>query len=238
MKDEFLPSATRLLWRQLENEEALRGFILVGGSALSMRIGHRLSEDLDFAFPAMKLPSGQLEVLKRKFPEWTPNDNPAAYDEFLNAGMSLHDFQQDYLTEENVKITFFAEDRDAWTLLTSGSETGPRVAELDEIFALKSLVCAKRSNARDWFDLYTLIQNHGFTLHEFQKAFEKSNRLKNLDMAFQRLCSGKPSVSDPGFEGLLPNPPSVEELAAFFKEAVDNYMVAESAAFLKSHHSA
>jgi len=236
MRDEFLPPATRVLWRQLENEEALRGFILVGGSALSLRIGHRLSEDLDFAFSATKLPIGQLAALRRKFPGWTPNDNPAAYDEFLNAGMSLHDFQQDYLTEENVKITFFAEERDAWNLLTSGSESGPRVAELDEIFALKSLVCAKRSNARDWFDLYTLIQNHGFTLHEFQKAFEKSKRLKNLDMAFQRLCSGKPSESDPGFEGLLPNPPSVEELAAFFKEAVDNYMVAESAAVLKSHH--
>lgn len=40
------------------------------------------------------------------------------------------------------------------------------------------------------------------------------------------------------WKGLLPNPPSVEELAAFFKEAVDNYMVAESAAFLKSHPSA
>jgi hypothetical protein len=74
------------------------------------------------------------------------------------------------------------------------------VAELDEIFALKALVCAKRSNARDWFDLYTLIQNHGFTLREFQKAFEKSKRLKKLDMAFQRLCSGKPSQSDPGLK--------------------------------------
>jgi hypothetical protein len=106
MKDEFLPSATRLLWRQLENEEAWRGFILVGGSALSIRIGHRLSEDLDFAFPAMKLPSGQLAALRRKFPGWTANDNPAAYDEFLNAGMSLHDFQQDYLTEQMSKSPF------------------------------------------------------------------------------------------------------------------------------------
>ena len=237
MKDEYLPLATRTLWRQLQNEEALRGFILVGGSALSLRIGHRLSEDLDFAFPAMKLPSGQLAALRKKFPGWTPNDNPASYVEFLNAGMNLHDFQHDYLTEENVKITFFAEDRDAWNLLAPGLESAPRVAELDEIFALKALVCAKRSNVRYWFDLYTLMQNHGFTLHEFQKAFEKSNRLKNLDLAFQRLCSGKPSESDPGFEGLQPNPPSVEELAAYFKEAVDHYMVAESAAVLKSHHS-
>ena len=235
MNDQSLPPATRAVWRRLENEEALRGFILVGGTALSLRIGHRVSEDLDFAFPGMNLPSGQLAALRKKFPGWKSNDNPASYDEFLNAGMSLHDFQQDYLTEENVKITFFAEDRDALSLLGSGLESGPRVAELAEIFALKALVSAKRSNSRDWFDLYTLIQNHGFTLREFQKAFEKANRLKNLDFAFQRLCSGKPSESDPGFESLAPNPPSVDELAFFFRKAVDDYMVAESAAVLKNH---
>ena len=235
MNDHSLPPATRAVWRRLENEEALRGFILVGGTALSLRIGHRVSEDLDFAFPGMNLPSGQLAALRKKFAGWKSNDNPASYDEFLNAGMSLHDFQQDYLTEENVKITFFAEDRDALSLLGSGLESGPRVAELAEIFALKALVSAKRSNSRDWFDLYSLIQNHGFTLREFQKAFEKANRLKNLDFAFQRLCSGKPSESDPGFESLSPNPPSVDELASFFRKAVDDYMVAESAAVLKTH---
>lgn len=235
MNDQSLPPATRAVWRRLENEEALRGFILVGGTALSLRIGHRVSEDLDFAFPGINLPSGQLAALRKKFPGWKSNDNPASYDEFLNAGMSLHDFQQDYLTEENVKITFFAEDRDALSLLGSGLESRPRVAELAEIFALKALVSAKRSNSRDWFDLYSLIQNHGFTLREFQKAFEKANRLKNLDFAFQRLCSGKPSESDPGFESLSPNPPSVDELASFFRKAVDDYMVAESAAVLKTH---
>ena len=235
MNDQSLPPATRAVWRRFENEEALRGFILVGGTALSLRIGHRVSEDLDFAFLGMNLPSGQLAALRKKFPGWKSNDNPASYDEFLNAGMSLHDFQQDYLTEENVKITFFAEDRDALSLLGSGLESGPRVAELAEIFALKALVSAKRSNSRDWFDLYSLIQNHGFTLREFQKAFEKANRLKNLDFAFQRLCSGKPSESDPGFESLAPNPPSVDELAFFFRKAVDDYMVAESAAVLKNH---
>jgi hypothetical protein len=235
MNDQSLPPATRAVWRRFENEEALRGFILVGGTALSLRIGHGVSEDLDFAFLGMNLPSGQLAALRKKFPGWKSNDNPASYDEFLNAGMSLHDFQQDYLTEENVKITFFAEDRDALSLLGSGLESGPRVAELAEIFALKALVSVKRSNLRDWFELYTLIQNHGFTLREFQKSFEKANRFKNLDFAFQRLCSGRPSESDPGFESLAPNPPSVDELAFFFRKAVDDYMVAESAAVLKNH---
>jgi hypothetical protein len=45
-------------------------------------------------------------MLLRQFPGWTANDNPAAYDEFLNAGMSLHDFQQDYLTEQMSKSPF------------------------------------------------------------------------------------------------------------------------------------
>ncbi|MFM8831881.1 MAG: nucleotidyl transferase AbiEii/AbiGii toxin family protein [Spartobacteria bacterium] len=232
MNDGSLPPATRAIWKRLQNETALKGFLLVGGTALSLRIGHRESEDLDFAFPGMKLPIGQLEVLRKKFPEWTPNDNPASYDEFLNAGMSLHDYQQDFLTAENVKITFFAEDKDACSLLGPVWESGPRVAELAEIFALKALVSAKRSNSRDWFDLYTLIQDHGFTLHDFKRAFEKANRLKNLDIAFQRLCSAKPAESDPGFESLMPNPPTVEKMASFFRKAIDDYMVAESSAVL------
>lgn len=129
MNDHSLPPATRAVWRRLENEEALRGFILVGGTALSLRIGHRVSEDLDFAFPGMNLPSGQLAALRKKFPGWKSNDNPASYDEFLNEGMSLHDFQQDYLTEENVQITFFAEDNDALSLLARDLNPSPRVGD-------------------------------------------------------------------------------------------------------------
>lgn len=55
------PDADRL-WTRLRNEPALAGFVLIGGSALALHLGHRISEDLDFALrgledrPALQLP--------------------------------------------------------------------------------------------------------------------------------------------------------------------------------------
>jgi Nucleotidyl transferase AbiEii toxin, Type IV TA system len=234
LHEDALPEATKALWAKLKNETALTGALLVGGTALSIRIGHRQSEDLDFSFPTEKLPGGNLRSLLRIFPDWKPNDNAAAYDEFLNAGMSLHDYLRDFISEHGVKITFFAEDRSVWPLIRASSKPGPKLATIREIFALKSLVCAKRSSSRDWLDLYVLMKGHRFTMHDVESAFRKADRLANFDIAINRLLSGITDATDAGFHSLLPNPPSVGELAEFFREACDNYMREKSALALKN----
>ncbi len=96
----MLPPATEQLWRRLEKEPLLAGWYLIGGTALSLRIAHRASEDLDFAWPlAGKLPGPALDALIRNLGSegWRVqrNDDASAYEEFLLAGMSLHDHQQD-----------------------------------------------------------------------------------------------------------------------------------------------
>jgi len=45
-----LPPETERLWRRLESEPILAGWYLIGGTALSLLIGHRQSEDLDIAW--------------------------------------------------------------------------------------------------------------------------------------------------------------------------------------------
>jgi hypothetical protein len=45
----LLPTATEKVWDFLRTQPALAGFVLVGGSALALRIHHRRSEDLDMA---------------------------------------------------------------------------------------------------------------------------------------------------------------------------------------------
>ena len=40
------------VWAALEGHPLLKGFILIGGTALTLRIGHRVSEDLGFAYTA------------------------------------------------------------------------------------------------------------------------------------------------------------------------------------------
>jgi len=59
---DLLPEATRALWLKLRDEPLLKGGILIGGTALTLRIGHRRSEDLDFAFLSQRLPNAAFEA--------------------------------------------------------------------------------------------------------------------------------------------------------------------------------
>ncbi len=51
-----LAPETRSVWERLAGDHALGGVVLIGGSALTMHIAHRISEDLDFIIHSAKLP--------------------------------------------------------------------------------------------------------------------------------------------------------------------------------------
>jgi hypothetical protein len=105
-----------------------------------MHIGHRLSEDLDFAIAAPRLPrlalDGLIRILQVQGWSVARNDAEASYDEFLNAGMSLHDYQQDFLVN-GVKLTFFTADADLAAAIEATAHPTPRVASLPELFRTK-----------------------------------------------------------------------------------------------------
>ena len=224
---DLLPEPTRNLWLKLWVEPLLRGGILIGGTALTLRIGHRRSEDLDFAFLSEKLPTSAIALLLRKYPGWTRNDNLANYDEFLIAGQSLHDYQQDFLVN-GVKVSFVALP-DLARVVAPNTGNTVRIATVDELFKTKALVTAERSKSRDWFDLYILIKYHGYSVFDYYKAFESAGQLLKAENGMNRLCRGIPQLSDEGFEELMKNPPTLEEMAAFFKEQRDLYEIETAA---------
>ncbi len=63
---DVMPAATARLFSELEAEPLLQSFILIGGTALALHIGHRISEDLDFIILSQKLPRAALDALTRK----------------------------------------------------------------------------------------------------------------------------------------------------------------------------
>lgn len=218
---------TGRLWRQLQDHPDLRGFILVGGTALTLRIGHRVSEDLNFAYPAVRLPRPQLRSLVRsvsaKGIHMVPNQDPLAVEDALNAGQELEDYQQDYIAEGTVKVTFFAPEADMVKVLGGTPGTSLRVASMDEIFASKALVCADRSKTRDWFDLFTMMTHHGYGMEDFYRVFEDLDCLPKFSIAETRLRSGRPAVGDEGYESLLDNPPDVKTMCTFFSDQLDQF---------------
>ena len=84
---------TSKVWDFLKFQKAMGGFVLLGGSALSLRINHRFSEDLDVAFTGLPLPTARLHALSRSFGEHgvaiIHTDDPAAAFEFEAAGHNV-----------------------------------------------------------------------------------------------------------------------------------------------------
>ncbi|MBC7435206.1 MAG: nucleotidyl transferase AbiEii/AbiGii toxin family protein [Bdellovibrionales bacterium] len=227
---------TQKLWDYLREQSALANFVLVGGTALSMHLEHRLSEDLDFMVPSARLPHTSINLLKRRAAaaghRFVANDSPAGLLEFEDTGLDFLDYQQDYVVGGSVKVSLVAPDHEVLVLLRAGDPARPRVASLEEIFRLKCIVCANRSKTRDWLDMYVMLQRGLFQPLDIYRTFELAGVPSKYDIAMQRLCSGEPSVYDEGYESLLKAPPSVAAMRDFFVGARDK--VEEEVARLKA----
>ncbi|HRQ87254.1 MAG TPA: nucleotidyl transferase AbiEii/AbiGii toxin family protein [Bacteroidia bacterium] len=225
---------TEALWQYLREHDSLRGFVLIGGSGLALRIQHRLSEDLDFVWNGLRLPRKRIDLLVREAGEagfhFVSHDDLAAFEEFEIAGMDLHDYQQDFVVNDRVKVTLFTADSALSKILPESPSEPCRIATLQELFETKALVSASRSKSRDWFDLYILMRDHGFTLADYASTFAKAGCAILHETGLSRLCSGVPQRNDEGFEELVSPAPSIGELAGFFRERRDAYEIALAAA--------
>jgi hypothetical protein len=220
---------TERLWHFLQRQASLGGFVLVGGTALSMHLDHRISEDLDFMIPAAKLPRHAIDGLRRLSHasgfNFVPNDSPESLAEFEDTGMDYHDYQQDYVVGGVVKLTLVAPDPEVNMLLRAGAPDRPRVASLEEIFRLKCIACANRSKTRDWLDMYVMLQRGLFQPLDIYRTFELAGVPAKFDIAMARMCSGKVALLDEGYESLLAEPPSVADMQAYFKRVRDEVEV-------------
>ncbi len=217
---------TERLWHFLQGQSGLGCFVLVGGTALSMHLDHRISEDLDFMIPAPRLPRHAIEGLKRMSHasgfKFVPNDSPQGLAEFEDTGMDYLDYQQDYVVGGTVKVTLVAPDPEVKVLLRAGAPDKPRVASLEEIFRLKCIACANRSKTRDWLDMYVMLKRGLFQPLDIYRTFELAGVPSKFDIAMGRMCSGKVSLLDEGYESLLPEPPSVADMQAYFQRLRDD----------------
>jgi len=215
--------------------------VLVGGTALTLRIGHRISEDLDFACLGTVLPRQRLASLVKNLRgdgiDLELDQDVAAQEDFIDAGLELDDFQQNYLahlSEGVVKLSFVRFDNDLTRILDGNEASVLRVATLDEVFKTKAIACADRSKTRDWFDLYVLMTQHGFDGDDFYRAFIDVDRESSFDIAGMRLRSGKPMLADEGYASLLGSPPSLEEMRNYFADVLDRLEVDLSAAAFRA----
>jgi Nucleotidyl transferase AbiEii toxin, Type IV TA system len=177
-RTDILPRAQQQLWPQLRAAAAM-GFVLYGGTAIALRLGHRVSVDFDFFSDAaldrdairVALPfTAQSLVLQDErntfTVRFTPGDQPGAY----------------------VKVSFFGAigfGRVGEPDITHDAVL--QIASPEDLMATKLKVLLQRAEAKDYRDIAALIAA-GVDLSKglaaaralFGMAFQPSECLKAL----------------------------------------------------------
>jgi Nucleotidyl transferase AbiEii toxin, Type IV TA system len=173
-----LPQAQQLLWPHLQQAATL-GFVLYGGTAIALRLGHRTSVDFDF-FCAAPLDRGALFATMP----------------FLKAARVLQD-RPDTLTvlaapdegaSATVKVSFFGSITfgrvgvPQWT-----SDHVAQVASPEDLLGTKLKVILQRVEAKDYIDTAAILESGmslalglGAARALFGSAFQPSECLKAL----------------------------------------------------------
>ncbi len=209
----------------------MEGMVLVGGSALALQIGHRLSEDLDFTLFGPKLPAARLNSLVaaleaegRTVSLMTTQSDIERFR--INTGRRLLDYARDYAVD-GAKLTFFARGANAPKVQMDFLEQSGRaraktkfaIMGLDGLFTMKALVLAERARSRDLFDLMVLIRDHGYRIEDAFRLVQTLAPIEARDIERHKaVMTGviPLDAEDEGFESLGLKT-SISEVYGFFE---------------------
>lgn len=122
----------------------------------------------------------------------------------------------------SVKLSIVSAQPENLLCLDAGAApAGPRLAGLQELFRLKCIAAADRTRSRDWLDLFLLLFSGLFGHEDFIDAYERAGVPQKREIALMRMVKGKLPATDEGFSTLLPSPPGVEDMQAYFQELAD-----------------
>lgn len=78
------------------------------------------------------------------------------------------------------------------------------------------------------------MRDHGFLIRDYQAAFREAGVASQCEIGLSRLCSGVPQRDDEGYQHLLADPPTLEEMTAFFAEQRNRLEIESAADALRS----
>jgi predicted nucleotidyltransferase component of viral defense system len=207
-----LPPRTEALFRVLSRLPDMRGYTLVGGTALALRLAHRLSEDLDFAMEDKRLDRRAIRrvigALGKEGMALTQYPHDHERQRFETDDLDLDDYQQDY-SASGVKLSFFIPEypRTQSDAIIGrpdpleGVDTGSiSVASLKTLAIMKSLLLGQRITTRDMFDVVALVKHGALT---YAQVFDWQNsRSLGYDWLRSRLLQATQPRNDPGVQPL------------------------------------
>ena len=143
---------TNKIFEAISTLNCIKGFILIGGTALSLQIAKRISEDLDFCKWSTNLKHDKPTV------DW-----PAIEQELKTVGIieskDILGFDQVNFIVNGVKLSFLTKQNN----LSPVRNIVPilnniKAADLDSLAVMKVEVMLRRNEWRDYYDIYSLLK--------------------------------------------------------------------------------
>jgi len=201
-----LSQKTEEVFEQISKLECIKNYTLIGGTALALQLGHRLSEDLDFC-------------------KWRKNKNTFIkiddWKQITNELMTIGKVEKNILDDNHidfnvngVKITFYADNefKEPKKLVKQSFLNNIKIADVKSIGIMKAALMLHRNSHRDYYDIYSILQSgvllkdivYGaadYTEHHLKtkniiamlvdseyvridKQFQKLNPIYDFDLAF------------------------------------------------------
>lgn len=189
---------------QVAQLECIKPYVLCGGTALAMQIGHRKSEDLDFMMWRLsktEKPEVDWNTIERELSDKVgkiENFNMLGFDqvEFLVKGVKLSFFVSDNLSPVSTPVAYLG---------------NIRLADVESIMAMKMEVMLRRMKFRDYYDIYCILQE-GYSI---RKGIDKALKLSRYRLSSKNVIAmllGGHFIPDDNFTALEPKYEVTKEL--------------------------
>lgn len=176
--------------------ECIKGWTLVGGTALAIQLDHRKSEDLDF----MRWRTYKDE---RMDVDW-----PAIRKQLETVGeiqsMDILDHNHVEFVVSGVKFSFYAREDRSPVKTTIPFLNNIVLADVEAIAAMKMEVMLRRSKFRDYYDLYCIFRQDPDVMKFVKAAGDYSNHLLKSKHILAMLTNHNHFDEDRNFEQLEP----------------------------------
>ena len=181
---------------QVAQLECIKPYILSGGTALAIQIGHRKSEDLDFMM---------WRISKTEKPEVNWNAIERELKEKIGEieNFNMLGFDQVEFVVKGVKFSFFVSDNLSPVTAPTEYLGNIRLADIESIMAMKMEVMLRRMKFRDYYDIYCMLQE-GYSIHNgIEKALNLSRHRLSSKNIIAMLLGGR-FIPDNNFATLEP----------------------------------
>ena len=192
-----LAPQTSEVFERITRLECIKPFVLVGGTALSLQLNKRQSEDLDFMCwkkSAKDKPEVPISTIKQEIESIGRIDS-----------MEIGSFGFVEFVVEGVKLSFYAAPRKQIpSMQIIPFRNNLQLADIKSIGAMKMEAMLRRSKFRDYYDIYSILKE-GVDIQEMiEMALEHSGHLLKRKNLLAILTNGERFRQDNAFMQLSP----------------------------------